>query len=110
MLNASFVGIDVSKDWLDLGWEPSGQSERLVHDEVAMVGLCERLARERPCLVVLEATGGLETHLASALAAAGVPVAVGNPRQVRDYARARGRLAKTHPIDALGFAAVAPGI
>src|SRR6266704_2883833 len=98
MLNESFVGIDVSKDWLDVGWEPAQQAERLVHEDVAMVGLCERLVRERPCLIVLEATGGLETHLASALAAAGLPVAVVNPRQVRDYARACGRLAKTDSI------------
>src|SRR2546427_13161357 len=103
MLNESFVGIDVSKDWLDLGWEPSGQSERLVHDEVAMVGLGERLARERPCLVVLEATGGLETHLASALAAAGVAVAGGNPRQGRGYAGAWGPLAKAGPLRGPGF-------
>src|SRR5437762_13346657 len=94
MLNESFVGIDVSKDWLDVGWEPAQQTERLVHDEVAMVGLCERLAQERPCLIVLEATGGLETHLASALEAAGLQGAVVKPRQVRDYARGRGRVAK----------------
>jgi len=110
MLNESFVGIDVSKDWLDVGWEPAQQSERLAHDEVAMVGLCERLVQERPCLIVLEATGGLETHLASALAAAGLPVAVVNPRQVRDYARACGRLAKTDRIDALVLAAFARAI
>ena len=75
-----------------------------------MVGLCERLVQERPCLIVLEATGGLETHLASALAAAGLPVAVVNPRQVRDYARACGRLAKTDRIDALVLAAFARAI
>src|SRR5712692_10059129 len=103
MLNESFVGIDVSKDWLDVGWEPAQHSERLAHDEVAMVGLCERLVQERPCLIVLEATGGLETHLASALA-------VVNPRQVRDYARACGRLGKTDRIDALVLAAFARAI
>src|SRR2546428_13363230 len=104
MLNESFVGIDVSKDWLDVGWEPAQQSERLVHDEVAMVGLCERLVQERPCLIVLEATGGLGTHLASGLAAAGLPGAVVNPRQVRGYARAWGRLAKNRRLVALVFA------
>jgi len=100
MLNESFVGIDVSKDWLDVGWEPAQQSERLVHDEVAMVGLCERLVQERPCLIVLEATGDWS---ASGKCAGGgrVAVAVVNPRQVRDYARACGRLAKTDRIDAL---------
>ncbi len=110
MVNESFVGIDVSKQWLDLGWEPAGQAERLAHDEVAIAGLCERLAQERPTLVVLEATGGLETHLASVLAAAGLSVAVVNPRQVRDYARACGRLAKTDRIDALILAAFARAI
>ena len=110
MVNESFVGIDVSKHWLDIGWEPAQKSERLAHDEVAIVGLCERLVKERPTLVVLEATGGLETHLASALAAAGLPVAVVNPRQVRDYARACGRLAKTDRIDAQVLAAFARAI
>src|SRR5437879_12468641 len=75
-----------------------------------MVGLCERLVQERPCLIVLEANGGLETQLASGLAAAGLPVAVVNPRQVRDYARACGRLAKTDRIDALLLAAFARAI
>jgi len=110
MVNESFVGIDVSKHWLDLGWEPRQQGERLPHDEVTITGLCQRLAREHPTLVVLEATGGLETHLASALAAAGVAVAVVNPRQVRDYARACGRLAKTDRIDAQVLAAFAQAI
>jgi transposase len=100
MVNESFVGIDVSKQWLDIGWEPAQQSERLGHDEIAIGGLRDRLVQERPTLIVMEATGGLETHLASALAAAGLPVAVVNPRQVRDYARACGRLAKTDRIDA----------
>jgi transposase len=110
MVNESFVGIDVSKQWLDVGWEPRQEVQRLGHDEVTITGLCERLAKERPTLVVLEATGGLETQLASALAAAGVAVAVVNPRQVRDYARACGRLAKTDRIDAQVLAAFAQAI
>jgi len=110
MVNESFVGIDVSKQWLDIGWEPAGQTERLAHEEAAIAGLCERLAKARPCLIVLEATGGLETHLASALGASGLAVAVVNPRQVRDYARACGRLAKTDRIDALVLAAFARAI
>src|SRR6185295_2320739 len=101
MVNESFIGIDVSKQWLDIGWEPSGRTERLAHEEVAIAGLCERM---------LEATGGLETHLASALAASGLAVAVVNPRQVRDYARACGRLAKTDRIDAAILAAFARAI
>src|SRR5690349_9823780 len=108
MSNAEvFVGIDVAKGWLDVGWL-KGQTLRVDHTEEAVGGLVERLRSERPTLVVMEATGGLETQLASALMAAGVPVAVVNPRQVRDYAKATGRLAKTDRIDALvlaGFAA-----
>lgn len=48
MVNESFVGIDVSKQWLDIGWEPSGRTERLAHEEAAIAGLCERMAQERP--------------------------------------------------------------
>lgn len=102
-----FVGVDVAKAWLDVGWL-AGQSLRVDHTEEAIAGLVERLQSERPTLVVMEATGGLETELASALMAVGVAVAVVNPRQVRDYAKATGRLAKTDRIDALvlaGFAA-----
>lgn len=105
-----FVGIDIAKDWLDLGWHPNGQTERIAHSEEAIAGLCEQLRAQRPMLIVLEATGGLETALASALAAAELPVAVVNPRQVRDYAKACGRLAKTDRIDALILAAFAAAI
>jgi transposase len=103
----SFVGIDVAKSWLDVGWL-TGPTLRIDYNDEAVAGLVERLRREPPALVVMEATGGLETEVASALAAAGMPVAVVNPRQVRDYAKACGRLAKTDRIDALilaGFAA-----
>ena len=103
----SFVGIDVAKSWLDVGWL-AGPTLRIDYNDEAVAGLVERLRREPPTLVVMEATGGLETEVASALAAAGLPVAVVNPRQVRDYAKACGRLAKTDRIDALilaGFAA-----
>jgi len=103
----SFVGIDVAKSWLDVGWL-AGPTLRIDYNDEAVAGLVERLRREPPTLVVMEATGGLETEVASALAAAGLPVAVVNPRQVRDYAEACGRLAKTDRIDALilaGFAA-----
>ena len=105
----SFVGIDVSKDWLDVGWL-AGQTLRVAHTEAAIMGLIEHLLAQPPTLIVLEATGGLETALASALAAAGLPVAVVNPRQVRDYAKACGRLAKTDRIDALILAAFAAAI
>lgn len=110
MIEESFVGIDVAKSWLDVGFLATGSTERLNHDEARIAGLCERLRAQMPTLVVMEATGGVETALASALAAAGVPVAVVNPRQVRDYARACGRLAKTDKIDALILAAFAQAI
>lgn len=105
----SFVGIDVSKDWLDIAWL-TGQTLRVEHSDEAIAGLIERLLEQPPTLIVLEATGGLETALASALAAQGLAVAVVNPRQVRDYARACGRLAKTDRVDALILAAFASAI
>ena len=105
----SFVGIDVAKDWLDLAWL-GAQTQRLDYSDEAIAGLLDRLRSEPPTLIVMEATGGLETRLASALAAAGLPVAVVNPRQVRDYAKACGRLAKTDRIDAMVLAAFAAAI
>ncbi|HSC79037.1 MAG TPA: IS110 family transposase [Chitinolyticbacter sp.] len=104
------MGIDVSKARLDVGVLPDGTAERLVHDAAGITGLCERWRARPPTLVVLGDRGGLETALASALAAAGVPVAVVNPRQVRDYAKTCGRLAKTDRIDALVLAAFAQAI
>ncbi len=104
-----FVGVDVAKSWLDVAWL-SGQTLHVDHSDEAIVGLVEQLRAQPPTLVVMEATGGLETALASALAAAALPVAVVNPRQVRDYARACGRLAKTDRIDAMVLAAFAAAI
>jgi transposase len=106
----TFIGIDIAKDWLDLGWQPGSHTERIAHHEVAIAGLCERLGTTCPTLIVMEATGGLETRLASALAATGLPVAVVNPRQARDDAKACGRLAKTDRIDTLMLAAFAAAI
>ena len=105
----SFVGIDVAKGWLDVAWL-TGETLRIDHAEKAIAVLVERLRSQPPALVVMEATGGLETGVASALAAAGLAVAVVNPRQVRDYAKACGRLAKTDRIDALILAAFAAAI
>ncbi len=104
-----FVGIDVAKSWLDVAWL-SGPTLRIDYTEQAIVGLVERLRAQPPVLIVMEPTGGLETELASALVAAGLPVAVVNPRQVRDYAKACGRLAKTDRIDAMVLAAFAAAI
>src|SRR3954464_14615723 len=79
----TFVGIDVSKHRLDVKARPSGERFATDYDDEGVAGLVERLAALAPALVVLEATGGLEVRLAAALAAAGLPVAVVNPRQVR---------------------------
>ncbi len=105
----SFVGIDVSTNWLDVGWL-HGQALHIAHTDEAICSLTERLCEQPPTLIVMESTGGLETALASALAAAGLAVAVVNPRQVRDYAKACGRLAKTDRIDARNLAAFAAAI
>jgi len=96
-----FVGIDVAKARLDVGTSPGGESWGVAHDEDGIAAVVERLAALRPTLVVLEATGGLELGLAAALVAAEVRVQVVNPRQVRDFAKATGQLAKTDRLDAL---------
>ena len=90
-----FVGVDVSELRLDVHLRPSGERFVTDHDDEGVAALVGRLAALEPALVVLEATGGMEVRLAAALAAAGLPVAVVNPRQVRAFARAIGRLAKT---------------
>src|SRR3954449_1967696 len=106
----TFVGIDVSKHRLDVHARPSGESFATDYDDEGVAGLVERLAALAPALVVLEATGGLEVRLAAALAAAGLPVAVVNPRQVRAFARATGRLAKTDRLDAEAIARFAEAV
>ncbi len=93
-----FVGIDVAKAALDVFIGSDGAAFSATNDEV---GIRELLGQLKPTdFVILEATGGLETPVASALAAAGIAVAIVNPRQVRDFARATGRLAKTDALDA----------
>lgn len=94
-----FVGIDVSKAQLDVVVRPEGRFS-IVNNERGLKQLLERLQAVTPTLVVLEATGGIELPLTSALALAGLPVVVVNPRQVRDFAKATGQLAKTDAIDA----------
>src|SRR5690348_13156528 len=96
----TFVGIDVAKRRLDIHPRPPRGRFTNDHDHQAVAALAEPPAALTPTLVVLEATGGLEVRLAAALAAAGLPVAVVNPRQVRAFARATGRLAKTDRLDA----------
>ena len=93
-----FVGIDVAKVALDVFIWSVGAAFSVANDEV---GIRELLRQLEPAdFVILEATGGLETPVASALADAGIAVAIVNPRQVRDFARATGRLAKTDRLDA----------
>lgn len=100
MTSASvFVGIDVSKAQLDIALRPEGRFA-VTNDEAGVATVVERLRGVQPTVVVLEATGQLEVPLASALAAAELPVAVVNPRQVRDFAKASGMLAKTDLLDA----------
>ena len=95
-----YVGIDVSKDTLDVAVAPTGQQWRVSYTEEELGPLVERLQGLSVALVVLEATGGYEMPVAAALGAAGIPLAVVNPRQVRDFARATGKLAKTDKLDA----------
>jgi len=105
-----FVGIDVSKHRLDIHLRPSGEGFTVDHDDENVAALVERLVALAPALVVLEATGGMEVRLAAALAAAGLPVAVVNPRQVRAFARATGQLAKTDRLDAAAIARFAEAV
>jgi transposase len=100
-----YVGVDVSKDRLDvcLRWsEPERHDDTffVLHNDAGIDTLVSRLVEERTELVILEATGGFERAVVAALSAEGLPVAVVNPRQARDFARATGRLAKTDKIDA----------
>ncbi len=94
-----FVGIDVSQARLDIAVRP-GTSFSITHGESAIAALVQQLCALSPTLIVLEATGGMEIPLTSALATAGLPVVVINPRQVRDFAKASGHLAKTDALDA----------
>jgi transposase len=106
----AFVGIDVSKDRLDVHLRPSGRAFAVPRDGVGLERLAAELRALAPALVVLEATGGFEVTVAAALAGAGLPLAVVNPRQIRDFARATGRLAKTDRLDAAAIALFAERI
>jgi transposase len=97
---AIYVGIDVAKNWLDADGRPQAGRLRVSNDEAGIGGLVEHLLQLQPTLIVLEATGGLEVPVVAALLAVHLPLAVVNPRQVREFARATGRLAKTDAIDA----------
>ena len=97
---ATYVGVDVAKVQLDVAVRPSGAGWKVSHDEAGIRQLVSRLKTLAPVMVLLEASGGLELSLVAALAAEAVPVVVVNPRQVRDFARATGKLAKTDALDA----------
>lgn len=95
-----YIGIDVSKSRLDVAQAPRGEAWSVSNDAEGISSLALRLSELKPALVVLEATGGYEIAPAAGLIAASLPVVVINPRQVRDFARAKGLLAKTDKLDA----------
>lgn len=105
-----FIGIDAGKEWLDIAWADARPAQRCENQPAALEQLARQLAQQKPALIVLEATGGYERAAVAALLAAGLPVAVVNPRQVRDFAKATGRLAKTDAIDALVLALFAQAV
>ena len=105
-----FVGIDVAKAPLDIAVRPTGERWTVTNDEAGLIALVARLQRVAPALIVLEATGGYQRAVVAALAAAGLPIAVVNPRQVRDFAKATGQLAKTDALDARALAHFAEAV
>lgn len=109
-MDAVFVGIDVSKDRLDVHVLPSGEAFAVTRDGKGLEQLVERLRGVAPTLIAVEATGGFETIVAAAVAGAGLPLAVVNPAQVRHFAQAVGKRAKTDPIDAAIIARFAEAV
>jgi transposase len=105
-----YVGIDVSKERLDVAAIPSNKKLQFVNDESGMSKLLSKLVELSPNLIVLEPTGGLEIPIAAAIAAENLAVVVVNARQIRDYARAMGKLAKTDNLDALVMAEFAQAV
>jgi len=99
-MDATVIGIDVAKDRLDVCVRPSGESFVVARNGAGIEDLAERLKKLAPRVVAIEATGGFETVVAAGLAAAGVPLLIVNPAQVRAFAQALGKRAKTDPIDA----------
>ena len=105
-----YVGIDVAKAKVDVAVRPTGERWEVPRDEAGIPQLVSEMKTLGPSLVLLEATGGLELPLVAALAAEALPVVVVNPRQVRDFARATGELAKTDALDAAVLAHFAEAI
>jgi transposase len=110
METTGFVGIDVSKDRLDVCIRPEGEIVMFARDSEGIKALVDRMQQLKPQIVVLEATGGFEAPVVAALADGGVAVAVVNPRQIRDFAKATGKLAKTDTLDAAAIAHFAEAI
>jgi transposase len=109
-MEAIYVGIDVSKDRLDVHVLPSGETFAVARDGKGLEVLVERLQASSPRLIAVEATGGFETIVAAAVAGAGLPLVVVNPAQVRHFAKAVGKRAKTDPIDAAVIAHFAEAV
>jgi len=109
-MSDSFVGIDISKDSLDVHVLPGDFRKTYPYEKQAVQALIKQLKQIAPQLIVMEATGGYETSIAVQLADAGLNVAIVNPRQIRDYARAIGKLAKTDTIDAYVIARFAQDV
>ncbi len=105
-----YVGIDVAKAQVDVAVRPGGDRREVSNDPAGIAALVAQMQQLNPAALVLEATGGLELPLVAALAAASLPVVVVNPRQVRDFARATGRLAKTDSLDAAVLAHFAEAV
>src|SRR5262249_47983285 len=99
-MDAIYVGIDVSKDRLDVHVRPSGEGFAVTRDGKGLDALVERFRALSPTLIAVEATGGFETIVAAAVGGAGLPLVVVNPAQIRHFAQALGKRAKTDPIDA----------
>ena len=109
-MDAIYVGIDVSKNRLDVHVRPSGQAFAVARDGKGLGELLDRLREVAPTLIAVEATGGFETIVAAAVAGAHLPLAVVNPAQVRHFAQAVGKRAKTDPIDAAVIARFAEAV
>jgi transposase len=109
-MSGIFIGIDVSKARLDVAIRPTAERDSVCNDKAGIQALVKRLGQIQPALIVLEATGGVERQVTRALASAELPVVVVNPRQVRDFAKATGQLAKTDTIDAAVLARFAEAV
>ena len=105
-----YVGIDVAKARVDVAIRPGGDTREVSNDQAGIAALVAQMQQLNPVALVMEASGGLELPLVAALAAASLPVVVVNPRQVRDFAKATGRLAKTDSLDAAVLAHFAEAV